>query len=224
MPPRLSIIVFDVNETLSDMTPLAVRFTNVGVPGLLAAEWFASVLRDGFALTATGGKAAFAQLTEGALRMVLSGSSLNQPVDEAVEHIMSGFTKLDVYPDVPQGISVLRDRGYRLVTLSNGSAEVADRLLITAGLRQDFERLMSADDAQAWKPAAAAYSHAGRVCRASMDQMMLVAVHPWDIHGACQAGMRTGWINRQQAPYPDYFAAPDLRATSLVDLAARIAG
>ena len=52
--------------------------------------------------------------------------------------------------------------------------------------------------------------------------MLLVAVHPWDIHGAHQAGMRTGWIIRQPAPYPGYFAAPDLQAPDLGALARQI--
>ncbi len=52
--------------------------------------------------------------------------------------------------------------------------------------------------------------------------MLLVAVHPWDIHGAHQAGMRTGWISRQETPYPDYFSAPDLRAPDLGALARQI--
>jgi 2-haloacid dehalogenase len=50
----------------------------------------------------------------------------------------------------------------------------------------------------------------------------LVAVHPWDIHGAHQAGMRTGWISRQDTPYPDYFSAPGLRAPDLGTLARQI--
>ena len=52
--------------------------------------------------------------------------------------------------------------------------------------------------------------------------MMLIAVHPWDIHGANRAGMRTGWINRGGAPYPGYFAAPDVRAPDLAALAEQI--
>jgi 2-haloacid dehalogenase len=55
-----------------------------------------------------------------------------------------------------------------------------------------------------------------------MDQMLLVAVHPWDIHGAHLAGLRTGWISREQTPYPDYFAAPDLQAPDLPALAGQI--
>nr|WP_254925633.1 MULTISPECIES: hypothetical protein [unclassified Rhodococcus (in: high G+C Gram-positive bacteria)] len=54
---RPRVIVFDVNETLSDMSPLSERFADVGAPNELASLWFASVLRDGFALTARRGAA-----------------------------------------------------------------------------------------------------------------------------------------------------------------------
>jgi 2-haloacid dehalogenase len=62
-----------------------------------------------------------------------------------------------VHPDVPGGVRILREDGLRLVTLSNGSADVAGRLLTSAGLRGEFEQLLSVDDAEAWKPAEAAY-------------------------------------------------------------------
>lgn len=222
MQPRPSLIVFDVNETLSDMAPVAGRFADVGAPELLAAVWFASLLRDGFAAEVAGGKETFARLADGALRAVLARAPLSRPLDEAVGHVLSGFADLDVHPDVPDGVRALREHGLRLVTLSNGSADIADRLLARAGLHAQFERLLSVEDAQAWKPARAAYDYAARACSVDVAQMLLVAVHPWDIHGAHRAGLRTGWINRQGAPYPGYFAAPDLRAPDLAALAHQI--
>lgn len=57
-----SVIVFDVNETLSDMSPMAQRFSDVGAPAHLAKLWFASLLRDGFALTAAGTSRLLAEL------------------------------------------------------------------------------------------------------------------------------------------------------------------
>ena len=128
--------MFDVNETLSDMAPLAVRFAEVGAPELAAA----------------GGNEPFAKLAEGALRVVLAGASLNRPADEAAAHVLSGFAGLGVHPDVPEGVRILRWQGLRLVTLTNGSADVADGLLTRAGLRGEFERLLSVEDAAAWKP------------------------------------------------------------------------
>src|SRR5262249_642709 len=163
------------------------------------------LLRDGFALAAAGGKEGFIRLADGALRAVLAGSSLSRPTDDTVADLLSMFVDLSVHADVPEGVRLLREHGLRLVTFSNRSADIARRLLAKADLLGEFEQLLSVDDAEAWKPAPAAYAHAARACSADPEQMLLVAVHPWDIHGAHQVGMRTGWITRQQAPYPDYF-------------------
>lgn len=92
--PRL--ILFDVNETLSDMSALADRFTEVGAPGHLAETWFAGLLRDGFALTAAGASAPFAEIGAGLLRVRLAARSLDRDLAKAVEHIMDGFARLEL--------------------------------------------------------------------------------------------------------------------------------
>jgi 2-haloacid dehalogenase len=53
--------------------------------------------------------------------------------------------------------------------------------------------------------------------------MLLVAVHPWDIHGAARAGLRTAWLNRTGAAYPAYFEAPEITVTALTELPAVVA-
>ena len=214
-----AVIVFDVNETLSDMSPMAKRFVDVGAPAHVAATWFAALLRDGFALTAAGSTAPFAQLGKGVLRAVLVGLPLNRTVDEAIEHIMGGFDALTVHSDVPDGIPALAALGIRLVTFSNGAVNVAQLLLQRAGLEQHFERLLSVEEAGLWKPAPGAYAYAAQQCGVEAIDMMLVAVHPWDIDGAARAGLGTAWINRTGASYPDYFTPPTLEATSMLHLA-----
>ena len=218
------VLLFDVNETLSDMAPIASRFVDVGAPASLAATWFASLLRDGFALTTAGGSAPFAAVGSEALRVALHGHLLDRSVDDAVAHVMGGFATLDVHPDVPDGVRALAALGPRLVTLSNGATSVAERLFTQAGILGAFERLLSVEDAGAWKPAAAAYAYAARTCAVALADMMLIAVHPWDIDGAHRAGLRTAWINRDGGPYPGYFQRATWEAPSLVELAAQLAG
>lgn len=218
----VQVVVFDVNETLSDMAPMSRRFAEIGAPELAAKVWFASLLRDGFALTAAGGFEHFAALGEGALRSVLAGVTLDRDIDDAVDHVMQGFMSLGVHPDVVDGVRRLRAAGLRLVTLTNGSTDVGDHLLTEAGIRDHLELLLSVDAAGVWKPGLASYQYAARTCDVAVEQMMLVAVHPWDIDGAARAGMRTAWINRTGVVYPAYFMPPEVTVTALTELADRL--
>ncbi|MFC8410025.1 haloacid dehalogenase type II [Arthrobacter sp. NPDC057259] len=218
-----SVIVFDVNETLSDMSPMGGRFEEVGAPVELAKLWFASLLRDGFALAAAGSNQGFAAIGAAVLRELFARAELNRPLDDAVLHVMDGFGSLDVHSDVPDGIRSLADAGYRLVTLSNGSARIAGKLLDDAGIRESFEALLSVEDAPAWKPARASYEYAASRLGVEPGEMLLVAVHPWDIHGAARAGLRTAWLNRSGGGYPAHFEAPDITVAALTELPSALA-
>lgn len=224
MPTEPSVIVFDVNETLSDMSPMADRFAETGAPAALAKLWFTTLLRDGFALTAAGDNSAFAAIGAEALRGLLAGQNLTMETDAAVDHIMQGMAGLEVHADVPEGVSALKAAGYRLATLTNGSRDFAENLFAAAGILESFDLLLSVDDAPAWKPARGAYDYAAAVCGTDPEQMLLVAVHPWDIHGAARAGLNTAWINRSGTPYPAYFTEPDYTVKSIRDLAGTLIG
>lgn len=217
-PP--AVVVFDVNETLSDMRPLADSFDRVGLAPDDVEAWFAGVLRDGFALTSVGVNPAFADVASEALRVRLAASGTPATeLNSAVGEVMGTFGGLQVHPDVVEGVHALRELGVRLVTLTNGSTGVAEGLLDRAGLTDAFSRLLSVEDASAWKPHPASYAHALSTCGVAPGDALLIAVHPWDIDGAARAGLRTGWVNRNGGRYPSYFTAPDLEASDLVELA-----
>ncbi len=217
--PQPELIVFDVNETLSDLAPLSQRFRAVGAPEHLAALWFTSVLRDGFALAAAGTSESFADIAAALLRVQLPEAELNRSLPDAVAYVMDGFGELSVHPDVVEAVRALADAGIRLVTMSNGATAVAERLLTAAGIVGSFERLLSVEDAGVWKPARQAYHYAIERCEVGAQDAMLVAVHPWDIDGARRAGLRTAWINRAGTSYPAHLLPAEVVASSLVSLA-----
>ena len=219
-----SVVVFDVNETLSDLAPMAQRFADLGLSSNLAQTWFAGVLRDGFGLAAAGSSASFSTIAEGVLRTLLAQQPANREPDAAVHHVLEGFSALTVHADVPAGVRALSDAGLRLVTLTNGATEVADRLLRAAGVRDRFEHLMSVEGTDRWKPAPNPYAYAADRCQVPASQMLMVAVHPWDVDGAARAGLRTAWIDRSgKGAYPSYFTAPDLTATGIDRLNSELA-
>ncbi len=216
---RPSVIVFDVNETLSDLSPLGARFVEVGASASAAPLWFASLLRDGFALTAAGDNPPFAGVARELLLSQLSQAALNRSVDEAARHVMDGFARLELHADVASGVDRLQQDGFRLATLSNGAAAVADRLLSDGNVRECFERLLSVEDAEAWKPSPKAYHYAASALEVPVEELLMVAVHPWDVDGALRAGLQAVWVNRFGASYPAIFSDPTYTVTSIEDIA-----
>ncbi|HET9073162.1 MAG TPA: haloacid dehalogenase type II [Solirubrobacteraceae bacterium] len=214
------VVVLDVNETLSDMGALDASFARIGAPAHFRATWFAGVLRDGFALNMAGEPADFAALARCGLRSLLGalGGLVVEP-DDGVEIILSAMADLPLHPDVKPGLERIAAAGARIVTLSNGAASVATALLERAGASEFVEQRLSVDAVGRWKPAPEPYRYAAERCEVDPAEMMLVAVHPWDITGAARAGLCTAWINRSQLPYPGGFQSPDVECESFIALA-----
>lgn len=219
--PRPAVFVFDVNETLTDMSPLGARLEDAGLPAGLLPLWFCGVLRDGIAMTLAGGPASFVDVAADGLRTLLCRERPPGPdVDRAVEHVLGALSELPVHPDVADGIRALHSAGHRLLTLTNGSADTTRAVLERAALMDCFEAHLDVQGAGGrWKPAPEAYAHALREARTPARAAMLVSVHPWDIDGAARAGLGTVWLRRTTAPYPTSLRPPDREVTGLVELA-----
>ncbi|WP_407317487.1 haloacid dehalogenase type II [Isoptericola halotolerans] len=218
---RPHLVVLDVNETLSDLAPMGEAFVEAGLDAGDAEAWFAGVLRDAFALTALGDNPGFAEIGGAALRIRLAAAGVADPAAGA-RRIMERFARLAPHPDVVPGLLALADQGCRIVTLSNGSADVARALLADTAAGAVVEHYLQVAEAGAWKPHSRAYAHALATTGVEAEQAMLVAVHPWDVEGARRAGLRTAWINRTGGGYPDHFAPADVEARSFVELAAAL--
>ena len=217
------LVVLDVNETLSDLEPLRARLHGAGAPGHLLETWFSGTLRDGFALAASGTARPFPEVGAAVLHGLLSSvHGLMLPVEEAVAAVLDAMPSLDVHPDVPAGLRALASAGVRAVTLTNGSLAQSETLLERAGVANLVERRLSVDGAGRWKPHASAYRYASEQCGVSLDRCAMIAVHPWDLHGAAAAGMASGWINRRGAPWPAIFTQPDVTGGTLDEVVRRL--
>lgn len=217
----MNTVVFDVNGTLSDLRPLAGRFEDLGAPAALMPAWFAATLRDGIALAAAGDRAPFADVAREALRTVWHQQvpGLKWDLAEAAGYVLAGFEDLGPHADVAPGARALATAGHRLVTLTNGSPGLTEGLLQRAGVRDLFWKLLGADESGHWKPRPEPYHYAARECGCPPADLTLVAVHPWDLHGAARAGLRTAYLNRDGTAYPSTFARPDHEITTIEQLA-----
>jgi 2-haloacid dehalogenase len=110
--------------------------------------------------------------------VILARTSSDSGLEAAVAHVLDRLATLGAHPDVPEGIEALAAANHRMITSSNGSADVAERLLAAGGIRRHFEACLSVGDAGAWKPPRAAYLHAAAVSEVAPARMLMVAVHP----------------------------------------------
>jgi 2-haloacid dehalogenase len=221
---RPDLVVLDVNETLSDLTGMRDVFTAVGLDAAEVEPWFAGVLRDAFALTVLGDNPPFADIARSLLEVRLRASAPSADAGSSATLVMQEFLRLRTHEDVVPGLTALAGLGCRIVTLSNGSADVARTLLdgtAAAGVVEDY---LTVADAGAWKPARTAYEHALVRTGVPAGRAMLVAAHPWDIEGARRAGLRTAWINRGGASYPTHFGPAEVAAPDFVALADVLGG
>lgn len=218
-----SIIVFDVNETLLDITTLEPLFDRVfGDPAVLR-EWFAQLILYSQTLTLSGLYAPFGVLGVGALRMVAetSGKTIaDSDIDELKERMGSMPAHADVFP----GLTRLRDAGFRLVTLTNSASASSPTPLERAGISEFFERSFSVEVVQKFKPAPETYRLVAQELGVATSDLCLVACHLWDTIGAQAAGCRGAFVTR---PHNAFLPAaevpvPDVTASTLTALADQI--
>ncbi|WP_432545468.1 haloacid dehalogenase type II [Kineococcus sp. SYSU DK004] len=215
--PQPAVVVLDVNETLSDLSPLEGAFSDVGLSAADVPRWFTAVLRDGFALSTAGAAPRFGAVAEGVLRTLLPAPE-GPGHEEAVHHVLDAVAALPPHPDVAEGVRALRAAGHRLLTLSNGPASTAERLLAEAGVGELVEATLSVEDVGPWKPAPATYRYAAERAGVPPSELVLVAVHPWDTDGAQRAGASGAWVDRAGRRWPAHLRAPDARVTGLPEL------
>lgn len=217
------VLVFDVNETLLDITALASLFDRVFGDETVLREWFAQLILYSEALTLSGLYTPFNELAGGALRMV--GTTRGVPVtDEDAAELAERVATLPAHADAAPALARLREAGFRLVTLTNSPPSASPTPLERAGLAEFFEQSFSIDTVRRFKPAPETYRLVAREMAVEPAQLCLVACHLWDTVGAQAAGCRAALVARPgNAMLPaDGVPVPDLVAPDMTTLADRL--
>src|SRR5256885_17027748 len=153
------VLVFDVNETLLDMSALDPHFQRVFGDASVRVEWFQTMLQSAFLTTITGPYKPFGEHFRAALAITALRRDLRvSPDDERA--ILAAVRTLPAYPDVRPALERLRSAGFRLAAMTNSTTEVEEAQLRNAKLAELFEKALSADTGKRLKPAAGAYTHA----------------------------------------------------------------
>lgn len=207
-------IVFDVNETLLDLSALDPLFVDAFGDKATRRVWFAQTLQLAMSATIVGNYAEFGEIARAALEMTARKRGVVLDA-ERKRRILHGLRALPPHGDVIDGLRRLRDAGYELAVLSNSTESVIREQLEHAHLLEFFTHVLSADAVHRFKPAPETYAYAARTLDAAPEQLMLVAAHDWDIGGAMRAGFRAAFVSRHGTALNPLDPAPEIVAPSV---------
>jgi 2-haloacid dehalogenase len=207
---HIKAIAFDLYGTLFDVHSVAVQcdeqfpgrgqeISNVWRQKQLEYTWLRSLMNRYIP---------FEHVTEEALRFTIRHLGLE--LDErACRSLSDAYLRLQAYPEVPDALRALRDRGLKLAILSNGSPHSIDAVVTNAGLRNSFDHLLSVDPVRVYKPDNRAYELAEQTFGVGRREILFVSSNAWDATGARYFGFPTCWINRGGKTFEEMGQRPD---------------
>ena len=215
------VVVFDLNETLIDMSGLDPEFARLFGRADIRKDWFKQVLQLFLTATVVGRYRSFDKLADSALKMMSEQQSAN--LDSAARKtILSKMSELRVFPDVRPALEHLKAANLRLAVLTNSTEKSARAHLEHNEITEFFDEILSVDAVKCFKPAAEAYEYAAKELEVDVGDIRLVAAHSWDIAGALAAGCKAAFIQRPAKVLDPEGDQPDIISRDLGTIAKEI--
>lgn len=187
-------------------------------PPAVSELWRSRSLTYTMVGNAIGSYQDFYEMNRDGLAYALAAHGYDLP-EETVSEVLSVYHDLDPFEDVRPGLTRLREAGYPVYVVSNGSPEMLDSMVESADLGGVVEDTISADEVARFKPEPEIYRHAAGRTGTPIDRIAHVAGPSFDVQGAKSAGMQAVWLNRGDDPWETFGPEPDHVAETFEDVA-----
>jgi 2-haloacid dehalogenase len=202
----MTLYVFDAYGTLFDVHAAAERQKDSIGPKWkeLSQIWRAKHLEYTWVYSLAGRQAMFWMLAQRSLDYAIAqvGGGIS---GDARARLLASYRTMATYPEVPEVLKTLKERGNQLAILSNGDADMLTDAVRGAKLESMFEAVISVVSAGIFKPSPKVYQLIVGRFGGTPGEVSFQSSNRWDIAGAKACGFRCVWVNRLGAPdeYPD---------------------
>ena len=203
---RSKLCVFDAYGTLFDVAGAAREAAQE--PGRAALRevwprlsdlWRRKQLEYTWIRAITGAQVDFWDVTCDALDFAMEALGLDDR--DLRLRLRELYLRLPAYPEVPDMLRRLKEAEHKTAILSNGSPDMLGGAMRASGLAPMFDKVISVEEAQVFKPARAVYDLVGRHFEIdSPGEVLFVSSNFWDAASATAYGFHTMWVNRDGAP------------------------
>lgn len=213
----MTTIVFDVNETLLDLSVLRPHFEHhFGDPNV-QKEWFNQVIQTALVHNILGNTQDydFSDVGRQALDMIVRKRHVSISAND-FNAILKQMLDLPPHPDVVLALSNLKNAGLRLIALTNSNQVSAETQLKNAGIAGYFEEILSVESVKQFKPMPAVYEFGAKSAGESADELWMVAAHDWDVLGAMNVGWHGAFVARPGKVFLSEGPQPELIGDDLM--------
>ena len=128
----------------------------------------------------------------------MEANGLDDP--ELRERLLALYWELRAYKEVPFMLAQLKAAGMNTAILSNGSPNMLDGAVSSAGIGEHLDDVLSVEDVGVFKPHASVYNLVGKRFGCAKDEVLFVSSNGWDAACATGYGFATAWVNRAGEP------------------------
>jgi 2-haloacid dehalogenase len=97
-------------------------------------------------------------------------------------------------------LSALKSAGLNTAILSNGSPEMLQGAVRSAGISDVLDDCLSVESVGIFKPHPSVYDLVGKRFKCKNEEVLFVSSNGWDAAAATGYGFQTVWVNRDGAP------------------------
>lgn len=165
----------------------------------LAEHWRQKQLQYTWLRAVTGAHTDFWQVTQEGLDWALEKMGADD--DEALrDRLLALYWELQAYPEVPAMLTALKAAGLNTAILSNGSPDMLDGAVKSAGIADVLDDSLSVQSVGIFKPDARVYDLVGQRFGCAKDEVLFVSSNGWDAAASAGYGFTTAWVNRAGDP------------------------
>lgn len=211
------IVVFDVNETLLDISHMDPIFEDIFGSGELRKEWFEQVIQDALVVSLLGNYSDFGKIGVSAFELTAARHGVTVGESD-FSRVVTAMKSLPPHPEVQAQLGRLKGHGVPMFTLTNSPPALVAAQLENGEISSYFDQQISVDAVQAFKPAEKVYKHAESELGVDASDIWLVAAHNWDTSGAISAGWNAAFVSRPGKALSRLDGKPAIIGDSLVEV------
>ncbi|WP_299698782.1 haloacid dehalogenase type II [uncultured Tateyamaria sp.] len=202
----ITTCIFDAYGTLFDVAAAArIAAAEPAFPQLadtwpaVAEHWRQKQLQYTWLRAISDAHTDFWQVTQEGLDWALERNGLAG--DAALrERLLALYWELQAYPEVPAMLHALKDAGMNTAILSNGSPDMLNGAVQSAGIGDVLDDCLSVESVGIFKPDSRVYDLVGQRFGCAANEVLFVSSNGWDAAGASGYGFNTAWVNRAGEP------------------------